>query len=425
MNVLVEQATRLPLIGFSIVFRTGGISDPQGKDGLFRLMLRALRRGCGSMNAHAFESALDALGADLGFEVYTTSAVLQAQVVSRNFDKLIALVAELLSAPTFAPDEVRKVQEECSAELVELRDNDRELCNLALRRALFGTHPFARLASGRASSLKTLTRDDVVQAHRALVTRENLFFGFAGDIDEARAHAAAQTILNALPQGVRTAADPPEPVQAAGRHLVFVDKPERSQTQVLIGRLGTHPHDPDHVALNVANAAFGGTFTARLMKEVRSKRGWSYGAYSRLNVERARHSFSVWTFPAAEQTVDCLALELELLGKFHAEGISERELSFFQKYLSRSYAFDIDTPAKRVGQALDVQSLNLPADYYRKYREHIAAVSLAEANAAVHQRLNPSDLIIAVVGTKDVLLSGLEKTIPNLASTTVVPFDAD
>ena len=83
----------------------------------------------------------------------------------------------------------------------------------------------------------------------------------------------------------------------AGRRLLVVDKPERTQTQILVGTLGTSPHDDDHVPLVVGNAVFGGTFTSRLMKEIRSKRGWSYGASARAGIERQRQSWVLWTFP--------------------------------------------------------------------------------------------------------------------------------
>ena len=37
-----------------------------------------------------------------------------------------------------------------------------------------------------------------------------------------------------------------------------------------------------------------------------------------------------------------------------AGGVTAREVSFIQRYLVRSHAFDVDTAAKRVHQALDV-----------------------------------------------------------------------
>jgi zinc protease len=147
---LLESSDRLPLISLSMVFRTGGMTDPQGKDGLFRLMLRAMRRGAGDFSSSAFETALDAIGSEVSLEVYTSSAVLQAQVVSRNLEKLIALLNDMLTKPKFDASELRKLKEESVSELTELRDNDRELSNLAFRRGLFSGRSEPAFASVQA-----------------------------------------------------------------------------------------------------------------------------------------------------------------------------------------------------------------------------------------------------------------------------------
>ena len=62
-----------------------------------------------------------------------------------------------------------------------------------------------------------------------------------------------------------------------GRKVLIVDKPERTQSQILIGQLAPLRKDPSWLPLHVSTMAFGGTFTARLMDEVRAKRGLSYG----------------------------------------------------------------------------------------------------------------------------------------------------
>jgi len=55
--------------------------------------------------------------------------------------------------------------------------------------------------------------------------------------------------------------------------LVVIDKPERTQTQIILGRPALKGTNPDHLAMNVAVTSFGGTFTAPLMHEVREGRG--------------------------------------------------------------------------------------------------------------------------------------------------------
>jgi zinc protease len=170
---------------------------------------------------------------------------------------------------------------------------------------------------------------------------------------------------------------------------------------------------------------FGGTFTSRLMKAVRSERGWSYGAYARMGVDRQRQSFSLWTFPAATDTAACIALELELLEAWVGSGVTAEELAFIQQYLVRSQAFEVDTASKRLHQAIDVEVLGLPEDFYSGYTKKVAAVTLEEANASVKRRISIEDLTIVVVGTAETIRAAVEKAIPRLASTTVQPFDAE
>ena len=225
--------------------------------------------------------------------------------------------------------------------------------------------------------------------------------------------------------GLRVADNLGEPTVPKGRRLVIVDKPERTQTQILLGGLGTWPRDEDHLALHVANTAFGGTFTARMTREIRSKRGWSYGAYSNLPFDRHRQAFSMWTFPKAEDAAACVRLQLEMLADWHARGISRKELDWAKRYLTRSYAFAVDTAAKRVGLAAESEIYALPDGYHERYVERIRAVTLEQANRAVHTRIDPESLLVAVVGTAQAVRPELEQSIAGLESVRVIPFDAD
>jgi zinc protease len=211
----------------------------------------------------------------------------------------------------------------------------------------------------------------------------------------------------------------------SGRHLLFVDKPDRTQTQILVGTMGTAPHDEDHAALVVANAVFGGTFTSRLMREIRSKRGWSYGASARVAIDRHRQAWVMWTFPAAQDAAPCLKLAVELMEAWVSGGVLPREVKFIQNYLVRSHAFDVDTAAKRLHQALDVELLGLPEDYYSRWVEHVRAVDAASANAAVARRITTDSLLAVVVGTAATVLDDVRGAVPRLAGATTVPFDQE
>jgi zinc protease len=424
-TVLVETSHALPLVSVSIALRTGAILDPEGMSGATRLLTRWMRRTAGGREAHVIDAEIDALGAAFGADVSASTLVFQGTVISRSLDGLMRIASDVLLRPGFAEAELERIRRETLAELTEALDDDRGLVRRWFRHRMFGPHPYARSVTGTASSLGRITAHDLKALYARILRPENLIFAFSGAIERARAEALADQIKSQLPAGAAPKDETPEPSVIRGRRLTLVDKPDRTQTQILIGCLGTHPTDEDHLALHVANTVFGGTFTARLTQEVRAKRGWSYGAYSSLPIDRRRQAFSMWTFPKAGDAAACIELQLDMLHKLRSQGITKKELGWAKKFLVRSHAFALDTASKRVGLELDRELYGLPTGYYETYVERIKAVSWDAANAAVAGRLSDEDLLITVVGTAAQIGGAVRGVVTNLTSSEVVPFDAE
>jgi zinc protease len=424
-TVLVETSRALPLVSMTIATRAGATDDPAGKEGLLRLSCRLVRRTGAGLTTEALDERIDTLGSSLSVDVGHSTATFHAAVISRSLDAFGDLLVGVLGRPSLSEDELSKLQRETVAELVDARDHDRELGQRWFRQKLFREHPFGRPVGGTTASVGAVGPADVRATYERTICASNLVFAFAGDIDHERASSLARKISGALPTGAISPDKVPEPALRSGRHLVVVDKPERTQTQILIGCLGTHPQDPDHVALHVGSTIFGGTFTARLMNEVRSKRGWSYGAYSSLPYDRHRRGFSLWTFPKASDAAPCIELELDLLKKWWDEGVTPKELAWAQRYLVRSHAFAVDTASKRVSQTLDEELYGLPPGYHTNYVDQVRAVTLEQINAAIRARITPDDLLVTVVGTASEIQAPIERAIAGLASTEIVPFETD
>ena len=422
---LFEPAPAVPLVSIVVALRCGSASDPAGKAGLARIAMRMLRRGCEGLTPEQIEFRIDSLGAEMAVDTSPSTVAVHAQVISRNVDGFVALLARLLSSPTFPQDEIDRLKRETIAEIIESRDNDRVVGQKAMQRTLFEGHPYGRNPGGTTESVERVAREDVLAFHQRFVVQGNIVVGIAGDLHPDRAPVVARALISALPGASLAVDDVPEPTLRPGRRLLLVDKPERTQTQILVATLGTSPRDDDHLALVVSNAVFGGTFTSRLMREVRSKRGWSYGASARAMIDRRRQAWVMWTFPAAQDAAPCLKLTLDLMTAWVQGGVTQREVSFIQRYLVRSYAFEIDTATKRLHQALDVELLGLPEDYYTTWTQRIRAVTPEAASAAAKNRIHPESLLAVVVGTASQVLLPVREAVVDLAEASVVPFDLE
>lgn len=425
MNLLLETDRSLPLVQLGISAHTGALLDPVGKEGLTRLMTRLMRRTGNGSTPEVLDERFDTLGSQLSSDVSITSAGFAGSVISSSLDAYVELAAGVLSRPSFDALELSRLQRETLDEIRELKDSDRALARIWFRTALFAGHPYGRSVLGTEASLGSITSADVRAHYETSMVQGNLLLAIAGDVDRERGLGIAQQLFSPLPTGKQPAATLAAPSPLTGRRLLVVDKPERSQTQILIGGLGTHPTDPDHTALIVGNTIFGGTFTARLTQEVRAKRGWSYGASSSLPFDRQRQAFSMWTFPSATDAAACIKLQLEMLEDWVKNGVTEAELAWAKRYLIRSNVFNLDTAAKRMSLLVDETIYELPKDYYKEYPARVEAVTAAEVNAAIAQRISLDDLLITVVGTEAGLGPALKDAVSDLKEYRVVPFDAE
>ncbi len=424
-RVLVETSRAVPLVTLSVTFTQGSVLDPEGLLGLTRLTGRLMRRTGGGLSADQIDTRIDTLGASLGVDVTHSAISFQGTCISRSIEGYVDVVKDVVAKASLSEHEFNKLKSESQAELLSMLDSDQSVARHWFRREMFADHPYGRPTGGTLVSVPKLQHGAAVEHAKRTIRRGNLLFAFAGDINPEQAQRFAADIAAVVPSGASPEVEIDEPRFVSGRQLVVVDKPDRTQTQILIGTRGSHPKDADHTALHVANTVFGGTFTSRLMHEVRSKRGWSYGASSHLAYDRRRQPLSILTFPKAEDAAPCIELQIQLLEQWCEAGITQTELDWAKNYLIRSHAFSVDTASKRVSQKLDEVLYDLPKGYHEEYLANVQAVTLEQANQAVAERISPKDLLIVVVCTEKLVGAQLQAIVPNLEHYKVIPFNGE
>jgi zinc protease len=420
--VLLEESRLLPLVHLQVTLRTGSAHDPEGLEGLSRITAKLVRMGTRAQSAEEVDRRIEELGAHLVVRCAPSYVHFAGLVLERNLEPFAALLARILTRPALRAADLRFVKRETVAEIAEICDNDNALAARHFRRFALAGHPYGRPVIGEKSSIDSIRLEDVRQHYARHYVARNRIVSAAGAVTADKLLKIVDGHLDKVAAGTRPDLRMPPPRFKRGRRVLVVDKPERTQTQILIGTLGARARDPDLIPLLVGNTVFGGTFTARLMKEIRSRRGWSYGTGSRFSKDRQRDLWSMWSFPAARDAAACIKLQMSMLEKLVDRGISERELRFARRYLIKSYAFDIDTPAKRVGQRLDVELYGLRPDFYSGFVDRIREVTRDQVNASLRARLSKRDLAVVLVATAAELRDQLA-SLPGIVSVKTIPYD--
>ena len=157
----------------------------------------------------------------------------------------------------------------------------------------------------------------------------------------------------------------------------------------------------DYMALAALNYAFGGQFSARLNRNLRQDKGYSYGYHSAIAWYNAPSLLSAGgsvqtavTGPAVSETLREFA---DISG---GRPLTGEELEDARSGLRLGYPAGFERPAQVLGQLASLAQFNLPDDYFASFEERLAGVSLADAHRVGAEYLGPSRLAVLVVGDR-------------------------
>ncbi len=423
LQVFLEESHELPLVDLVLRIAGGSLSDPEDLGGLTRVMGRLYRRGTRRIDGARVDARVAALGGRLAVTIGREALTIHGSVLARNVEPFVALVAELLRQPAFRQRDLARAKRRIKANLVGLRDDDYGLASRHLRELVFEGHPYGRPPGGTHTSIGRITQADLINHHQRTWRATHVSFGAAGAIDEAGLRSLLDRHFADVPRGPSLVPRTNAPERIRGRRLLVIHKPDRTQTQLGVGTLGIKATDRLYFPFLVADAAFGGMFTSRLMQAVRAERGWSYSAYSAVGVARQRDMWRMWTHPPVDKARDCLALQLELLEAWTTDGLRANEVRRAKRYLVGSRCFEEDTAYRRLELAMAVASLGQRDEHLGGYTRALRRVDRAAASEAARRRIRPQDLAIVAVGDAGTLASAFG-SLPGVVQTRVVPFDA-
>ena len=134
------------------------------------------------------------------------------------------------------------------------------------------------------------------------------------------------------------------------------------------------------------------------MEEVREKRGLAYSVYSYLMPEDHAAVMLGSVATKNESIAESLSVIRDVLTRMANEGPSAEDLENAKKYLVGSYALRFDTSGKIASQLLGLQMEDFGPDYIENRNALIEAVTLADIKRVAAKLLDPSQLIVTVVG---------------------------
>jgi zinc protease len=190
----------------------------------------------------------------------------------------------------------------------------------------------------------------------------------------------------------------------------IIDKPDLSQTSIILGHPIPGELDAARSMMALANYVLGGgNFSSRLMAHIRSTAGKTYGISSQISCNRDFGVLSIATSTQNSQVEEMLSSIMKVYGEFAEKGIVEEELQKAKQFAVGNMAFQLEGIVNVADKLLWLKQFNRDVSYIERFDEMINAITLESVNDVIKKYFTPGKFAIVAVGKKEEITDILKK----------------
>ena len=401
ITLLTMTNSNTPSIYMVGILETASKYDPSDKLGLADFTASMLSRGTKNRDFHQIHDLLESTGASLSFSASTQNTWFSGRSLSEDLPLLLEIATDCLTQPSFPQEYIERMRAQILTSLA-IRDQDTgEMASMRFDQILFPDHPYGQPTDGYPKTIKTITREDLLNFHSSFFYPAGMILVVVGDIQPSK---ILELVRNTLGSWVNpTKAELPslpiiKPVYNLAREHVEI--PEKSQTDILMGCLGPARVAADYLPIHLGNDILGQFgMMGRIGESVRIQAGLAYYAASNVNSWK---DAGVWEFSAGvnpsntEKTIDLIRKEID---KYLQKPVEPTELADSKSHLTGRLVLSMESNAGLANAIMSMEHFQSGLDYFQRYPTLINAITAEDILSASRKYLNSDHLAIVSAGT--------------------------
>jgi zinc protease len=398
--VIVKETHKTPAVSMNVAVRAGSICDPADAPGAMHLLARVIDRGTATRSAEEIAEELDSRGISLSINVNRHQLFATCTCLAGDFDDVLTLVGEVLTAPSIPESELATRKGEVVTAIRQDQDNPGVRATECLMTTLYGnSHPYGRPQKGTIESVEAISRSRLAALHAARFSPGELSAVVVGDVDVSRSLDVARRVFGAWQRPTPAPVSVPAPAVSTARRRVVLPMMNKAQADIAYGFVAVGRHDPGYYAYWLMNNALGQyALGGRLGDNIRERQGMAYYVSSILdaNVAAGPLLIRAGVSPAnVDRAIEAIDQELSRL---RGDGLTLRELNESRQYLIGAMPRALETNAGIANFLQSAEFFGLGLDYDLRLPGLLNAVTLDDANAAARRSLDPDRASIVIAG---------------------------
>nr|WP_288933178.1 pitrilysin family protein [uncultured Allomuricauda sp.] len=419
LKVLVVENHKLPRVRIQLSIDNPPIMEGD-KAGVSTLTGSMLGKGSKNIPKDEFYEEVDFLGAN----IFIGDQSAFASSLSKYFPRILELMADAALNPNFTQEEFEKEKEKV---ITGIKSEEKDVSAIADRVQLalaYGkNHPYGEFMT--EETVHNVTLLDVEQFYRSYFVPANAYLVVIGDVDFDTVKELVTKAFTPWSKAAPPSFSYSDPKDVQYTQINFVDVPNAVQSEVAVENItDLKMKDEDYLDALLANRILGGGSQARLFKNLREDKGYTYGSYSGIRANK----YSPMRFNAYAQVrnavTDSSVVEiLKEIDKMTSEPVTDEELANAKAKYAGSFVMALEKPETVANYALNIETENLPKDFYETYLERLDAITKEDVQKAAQKHFSTSNARVVVTGKGSDVLENLEKVSFNEKDVPVLFYD--
>jgi predicted Zn-dependent peptidase len=275
LTLVTDAMPHLETASLGVWVAAGSRDEASDEHGISHLLEHMAFKGTTHRTARQIAEEIEAVGGDLNAATSVESTAYYARVLKADVPLALDVLSDILSNPTFSPDELAREQNVIVQEIGATEDTPDDIVFEHLQATAFPDQPIGRSILGTRETVCAFNPDRI----RAYMSRNyrapEMVIAATGAVDHARVLAEVERRFTTFP-----GADAPRPEPARFLGGSHVETRDLEQAHIALALEGVPQRDPSLFSLQVFSNILGGGMSSRLFQEVREKRGLCYSIYS-------------------------------------------------------------------------------------------------------------------------------------------------
>ncbi|HEX5694332.1 MAG TPA: pitrilysin family protein, partial [Arenimonas sp.] len=403
LQVWVLPRDGVPRVDYVLAFRNAGLAADAAETPAFASMLAGLMaEGTSERDSRQVAEAAQGMGGSIGAYASNDGLVVTANALPSKAADMAALLAEVTRSPSFPEKEVELAKANALQGLKAAEAQPGFRAERAMLAALYGDHAYARTQPTEAG-IASVDRDRLVSEHDRRLRPDNALLVIAGRIDDAAAMALAERHFGDWQAEGEPPAATPAARTGAQPTRVLVGREGSVQSTVRIGRPAVRATHADQIPLQLASTVLGGSFSSRLMQNLREEKGYTYGARLGQRSQAAGGALVSSADVRNDVTGAAIGEFFTEFDRLANEPVSAAELEMNKRYVAGSYLISNQLQRSVAGTLASNWLVGLPPEYIGEFVPRIREVTAAQVQAMGRKYFQPAQQSIVVVGDEAVL----------------------